>query len=49
MLVFLLVLFLLYSLTGWKLFKILGKIVACVWLAVFFFAIGTGIGIFMNL
>lgn len=49
MLVFLLVLFLLYSLTGWKLFKILGKIVACVWLVVFFFAIGTGIGIFMNL
>ena len=49
MLVFLLVLFLLYSLTGWKLFKILGKIVGCVWLVVFFFAIGTGIGILMNL
>ena len=49
MLVFLLVLFLFYALTGWKIFKTLGKIIACVWLVIFFFAIGTGIGIFMNL
>ena len=48
MLVFLLVLFLLYFLTDWKIFKTLGKIIACVWLVIFFFAIGTGIGIFMN-
>ena len=49
MLVFLIVIFLLYVLTRWKIFKTLAKIVACVWLVVFFFAIGTGIGIFMNL
>lgn len=49
MLVCLLVLFLLYSLTSWKIFKTIAKIIACVWLVVFFFAIGTGIGIFMNL
>lgn len=49
MLVFLLVLFLIYALTGWKIFKIIGKIIVCVWLVVFFFALGTGIGIFMNL
>lgn len=49
MLVCLLVLFLLYSLTGWKIFKTIAKIIACVWLVVFFFAIGTGIGIFINL
>ena len=49
MLVFLLVLFLLYALTGWKIFKTLANIIACVWLVIFFFAIGTGIGIFMNL
>lgn len=49
MLVFLLVLFLLYALTGWKIFKTLGKIVACIWLVVFFFGIGTAIGIFASL
>ena len=49
MLVFLLVLFLLYFLTDWKIFKTLAKIIVCLWLVVFFFAIGTGIGIFMNL
>jgi hypothetical protein len=49
MLVFLLVIFLLYVLTGWKIFKTLAKIVAWVWLVVFIFAIGTGIGIFMEL
>lgn len=49
MLVFLLVLFLLYALTGWKIFKTLGKIVAFVWLVIFFFGIGTAIGIFASL
>ena len=49
MLVFLLVLFLIYSLTGWKIFKTLGKIIAWVWLVVFLFGIGTAIGIFISL
>lgn len=49
MLVCLLILFLFHALTGWKIFKTIAKIIACVWLVVFFFAIGTGIGIFMNI
>ena len=49
MLLFLLVLFLLYALTDWKIFKTLAKIIAWVWLVVFFFGIGTAIGIFTSL
>lgn len=49
MLVCLLILFLLYNLTGWKIFKTIAKIIAFVWLVVAFFAIGAGIGIFINL
>lgn len=49
MLTLLIILFLLYTLTGWKIFKTIAKIIACVWLVVFLFAIGTGIGIIINL